>query len=322
MRQDLKRSLAILADCFDSREFPEVARIAAFLAALEAGYRPTPVDYARYYRLAGAALSDDPDTARATLDALVPGEAADPPVLVRWTAPSRSALQDEAEDRFGETAALFHPVDPTTFDLFSSRFDEAMNLLCRVWPDMAAEVRTLATHVLVATGAAGAADQFDGGSHYQLWGLLLLNPAFHASPVALAEVLVHEASHLLLFGLTTDEPLVRNPETALYPSPLRRDPRPMDGLFHAAFVSARMAMAMERFATAPGLRPEARDEARQRCEESIANFRLGAGTIETHAEFTPTGKAIFAGAQQALHGLEARLCDHTPPAGPSRGQRA
>lgn len=59
------------------------------------------------------------------------------------------------------------------------------------------------------------------------------------------EVLAHEAGHSLLFGLTVDEPLVLNLDDVLYPSPLREDPRPMDDIYHAAFVSAHMALAME-----------------------------------------------------------------------------
>ena len=58
--------------------------------------------------------------------------------------------------------------------------------------------------------------------------------------------LVHEAAHQLLFGLAVDEPLVLNSINERYGSPLRTDPRPMDGIFHATFVCARMYYAYER----------------------------------------------------------------------------
>jgi HEXXH motif-containing protein len=62
----------------------------------------------------------------------------------------------------------------------------------------------------------------------------------------MVDVLVHEASHLLLFGLVGGKALSRNDPAARYASPLRRDPRPIDGIFHAAFVATRVHLTMER----------------------------------------------------------------------------
>ena len=41
------------------------------------------------------------------------------------------------------------------------------------------------------------------------------------------DLLVHESSHVLLFGVAAEEPLTRNPGTERYASPVRRDPRPI-----------------------------------------------------------------------------------------------
>lgn len=54
------------------------------------------------------------------------------------------------------------------------------------------------------------------------------------------ESFIHECSHLHLYALMGNDPLVLNKESERYRSPLRIDKRPMFGLFHAAFVLARI----------------------------------------------------------------------------------
>ncbi|MFC3087528.1 aKG-HExxH-type peptide beta-hydroxylase [Tabrizicola soli] len=303
MRTQLGESLGVLIDCFDPQDFPEVKELAGFIAALEQGYDPSPSDYARHYQLATATLAEDVDTVRTVLSGFAVDTAADRHFLTRWSDTSKTLLQDMAVDRFGSVASLFNAVDPAIFAAFRTRLADGLGFLDRCWPEMAAEVSVLVKQVLVATGSQSATEHFDGGSHYQLWGMLILNPAFHRTPLAVAEVLVHEASHLLLFGFTTDEPLVLNPEADRYPSPLRRDPRPMDGIYHAAYVSARMALTMHRVATSATLGDDIRQEARRLRDEDIANFQKGADVVRAHARFTATGLAIFTNAEQAVRDL-------------------
>lgn len=307
MRSELADSLSVLIDCFDPDDFPEVEGLVRFVAAIGRGYDPSPTEYGRHYQLAAATLAEDADAVRIALSGFDGGAATDESFLTRWSDPSESMLQDMAMDRFGSVATLFDTVDPTTFEKFRIRLAEGLSFLDMCWPEMAAEVNVLVKQVLVATGAQSAAEHFDGGSHYQLWGMLILNPAFHRTPLAIAEVLVHEASHLLLFGFTTDEPLVLNPETSLYPSPLRHDPRPMDGIYHAAYVSARMALTMHKVANSPAVSGAIRLEAARMRDEDIANFRKGADVVRAHASFTETGLAIFRNAEEAVRDLTQRV---------------
>jgi HEXXH motif-containing protein len=73
-----------------------------------------------------------------------------------------------------------------------------------------------------------------------------VNAAAHDGWPRYLRTIVHEAAHLLLFGLARNEPLVNDGPARCHDSPLRRDPRPMDGLFHAAFVLARECFAFDR----------------------------------------------------------------------------
>lgn len=303
MRTQLRESFEVLSDCFDPKTFPEVAALNRFIAKLRQGYQPSSIDYGRHYELATATMAEDVRAARAILSAFATEQEGDRPFLTRWSDPAESLLQKVAAGRFGSVATLFHPVALQMFETFRGRLTAGLEFLRQCWPEMADEISVLVKQVLVATGSSNATEHFDGGSHYQLWGLLVLNPAFHRSPLAIAEVLVHEASHILLFGFTTDEPLVLNPESDLFPSPLRRDPRPMDGIYHAAYVSARMALTMDRVASASFLSEDIRDEARRLRDEDLINFQKGAAVVRAAANMTATGRAIFADAETAMQNL-------------------
>jgi HEXXH motif-containing protein len=204
--------------------------------------------------------------------------------------------------RMGEEAEQFAPVTAAMADDFAARVDVGFALLDRGLPDLAGEIRAIVHELLFAQAPAGAAIEFDGASHYQFWGLLLLNPRFHPTPLAVAEVLAHEAGHSLLFGMTIDEPLVTNPDTELYPSPLRLDPRPMDGIFHATFVSARMAWAMEELAASGVLDRDERERALAAAAVDRANFAKGMGVVDAHGALSETGRAVIEAARDWVEG--------------------
>ncbi len=204
--------------------------------------------------------------------------------------------------RMGEEAERFAPITSETSEIFAALVTEALAMLETGLPDLAGEIRSIVHEMLFAQAPEGAVTEFDGASHYQFWGLLLLNPRHHRTPLAVAEVLAHEAGHSLLFGLTVDEPLVTNPDTELYPSPLRRDPRPMDGIYHATFVSARMAWAMEGLAESGALDRRERERALAAAAVDRANFAKGIGVVDAHASLSRTGRAVIEAARDWVEG--------------------
>ena len=90
-----------------------------------------------------------------------------------------------------------------------------------------------------------------GASSFSLWGALALNSEAHPDWWQYIPRLIHEYSHNLLFGIARNEPLVFNDPEERYESPLRQDLRPMDGIYHALFVSAREALAMRAILSHP-----------------------------------------------------------------------
>lgn len=59
------------------------------------------------------------------------------------------------------------------------------------------------------------------------------------------EHLVHEAAHIHINSILATNPLVLNDISELYPSSVRKDPRPIIGIYHTMFVLCRVLMAFD-----------------------------------------------------------------------------
>src|SRR5262249_48678117 len=139
---------------------------------------------------------------------------------------------------------------------------------------------------------------FNGASTFFLWGAILLNANVSRVPISMVDSLVHESSHVLLFGLSANGGLTRNSGEERYASPVRTDRRPIDGIFHACFVTTRVHMAMKRLLDSGSLRETDSKLAIQhsRCNERAGRESLA--VLVSHAEPTRLGKAILSELQE------------------------
>ena len=218
-----------------------------------------------------------------------------------WGSVDSAALEVVLALRMGDEVAQFASVSESIAQRFAASVNEGLALLQAGSPELHGEIIGLLSEMLFAQAPAGAVMEFDGASHYQFWGLLMLNPSHHQTPLAVAEVLAHEAGHSLLFGLTVDEPLVLNGDDELFVSPLRPDPRPMDGIYHATFVSARMAWAMEALADSGLLTVAEQQQARAEAAKDRKNFASGLQTVMQYGRLSATGEQIMDNARHWVH---------------------
>ena len=116
----------------------------------------------------------------------------------------------------------------------------------------------------------------------------------------MVQALAHESGHNLLFGLCADGPLVENDDEERYASPLRPDPRPMDGLVHATYVSARMHQAMVRLRRSGALSRDQEAAADAAAADNRRAFLEGMHTIDRHAKLTELGAAVMSGARDSI----------------------
>jgi len=117
------------------------------------------------------------------------------------------------------------------------------DLLQRCHPEMYDEIRALVWTVKLFVGRVT-----QGLTDTRVFGEIYIRvPRSHVDPVFYyAEHMVHEASHLYLNCLMAQDPIVLNQGSEMFPSPLRKDPRPMYAVFHATFVAARMALTFRK----------------------------------------------------------------------------
>lgn len=196
------------------------------------------------------------------------------------------------------TRFVFNPPPPQAADEFPEFCHRAIALMTQADPELAGEFGGLVCEIVLASGrSTDGKIRFAGASSFLLWGAIVVSPSAHRTPISLVEGLAHESAHSLLFGLMVDEPLVLNPDWERFQSPLRDDPRPMDGIYHATFVVARVHYAMERLLASELLNAAAREEANEILVTNRMAFAEGLPIIERHGQLTSRGTAIIAAAK-------------------------
>ena len=175
---------------------------------------------------------------------------------------------------------------------------EALALLDDAAPELAGEIRGLLRELVLVTSAEGAG--LGGASTFYLWGAMFLNGPAHPDRVSIAEALAHESGHTLLFGLGMGSPLVENSPEERYPSPLRRDLRPLEGIVHATYVSARMCYALTRLLESDLLTKKERSAVLAARDRDRGAYRNGLQVVSEHARWTPIGAAAFEAARRYM----------------------
>jgi len=307
MRRSLADSLDYISSEISGLITFDQAAMAHLVGSLREGARYPPSTFGLYAELVPALESGDSADAERLLTDLVaerPGPpgwqllALDDP-LIAAQAPRYLRLMDSDPD----TRFTMLPPSPAAAAAFSQRFQRAYRLLRDAIPDLAMEFDALVSQVVMVVGDRDAAYPFDGGSSYMLWGGLFLNAESHSSDVALVEVMAHESAHILLFGHACDEALANNDDATLYASPLRDDPRPMDGIYHATYVSARMHWAMSRLLDSGLLDAPSRHHAKKARQADLESFMAGYEVVERHGDLTDTGSKVMAEAASYIDSI-------------------
>jgi HEXXH motif-containing protein len=194
------------------------------------------------------------------------------------------------------------PLSPDALAEAAGRVSAALDLIATADPELAAEIAAIVRQIVLVRAAPGSERDFGGASSFHLWGAVFLNAHRHASRVAMAEGLVHEAAHLLLFGEAGGERVVENDDGERHVSPLRDDPRPLDGIAHATFVLARMAYFAERLLASGGLSASERQEAEAALDRNRTDYRDAAEAIGRHARLTEAGGRMLGAAATYMSG--------------------
>lgn len=223
-----------------------------------------------------------------------------------------TALADPGKDAVAERYARFLNTDPSiNFEIFPppvelvekcrAQIREALSLLDAGDPDLADEIRALLRQIVLAAGSKDPkALTFDGASSFMLWGAIILNADRSDGPIGMVQMLAHESAHNLLFGFSADEALVDNSPEELFSSPLRKDPRPMDGIYHATFVTARMHRAVHQLIESRILDEASKEKAQEDLAENARLFAQGIETVRRFGKLSAMGEAVMRGASDYM----------------------
>jgi hypothetical protein len=222
---------------------------------------------------------------------------------------SDEALRNDVE-RYGRLLSLesgswpvLAPPKQAEWDLFQRNVAAALSLIEETDGGLASEFYALVTQI-VGMGAPQKSDGYGyaGDSSFMLWGAIMLSIRQHNTVLDMIAGLIHEAAHLLLFGLSVDNPFVENAVHERFSSPLRIDPRPMDGVFHATFVCARMHYAFARLLRASATLSQPLETAliERRVADCRSGFFDGYETVQRFGRLTANGQVILTAAAEYM----------------------
>jgi len=298
VRDALRASLTALLGAFAEQGAITPAEIDRVLAAVDS--QPImPALFGAYSDLVDATFRDAPEAATEALAALVhaAGRSDVPPLRFvtlddAALGPGMTARYVRLLDDDPDVPVKFQPLPPDELAGAARVAGEAFALLDRAAPEIAGELRAMISEIVFVGGGSGEYI-FHGAATFYLWGALFMNASRFPDRLGMAEGIVHEAAHSLLHGLTYGAPLVENPRDERYPSPLRYDPRPMDGIAHATYVLARMDHCVQQLLASGTLTEAERDAALARSRSNRGFYAEGLEQVDAHARFTPTGARVF-----------------------------
>lgn len=301
MRGRLESSLRYIIEQIEGEIALDRAALDGFLARLAAG----PIaarTFGAYCDLVLAIDEDRLDEARALLAEIAAAANRPADLVIQDLAdPAHDPIADRYVRLIDTDPAVSFSVFPPPADVAAAcraRIAAAFDLLDAGDPALAGEIRALIGEIVLAVGVEDPTLlTFDGASSFMLWGAIVLNAREQSTALDMAQALAHESGHNLLFGLCADGPLVENDDEAAYASPLRPDPRPMDGIVHATYVTARMHRAVDQLLRSGVLDEAAGARARASMIAHQHAFAQGLVIIDADAILTPRGRAIMDGAR-------------------------
>jgi hypothetical protein len=299
VKERLAESFHQIADASSPVSRFNEGRVAAFLHSISRAPKISPSLFAIYHEMLAAVDEDDVDRVSGLFVELVNQDLSDGPISLHnlideHLGQGNGARYKRWADVDPENRLNLIPLAPDEFRQIAATTRKAFALMDAGAPEVSSEIRSLLAEVVFANGAVGANLVFNGLSSFYLWGAVFLNAKAHTTTLKVVQTLAHESSHMHLFAAALDSPLVQNPYEHRFRSPLRSEPRPMDGIYHATYVTARMHYVLSRLHSSGVLAPALVEEADDCLARHVRAFREGYEVVSTHGKPTELGHDLLA----------------------------
>ncbi len=291
----------IFEACGEHFDFDE-RQAEALVSRIRAGSRETPYMFSLHFKLFEAIEDDRLDDVQALIARILSIGPAEPGVLLTsfvaeefpWDGEIIAdyfATEESSDYRYGAPAA----------DAVPSRRAElqvGLDLIYRGAPDLAAELEELVTTIILARRVpiettSRLLPPFEGASALRSFGAILLDVESDQTDMHCAITFIHEEAHQALFAFSPMESVVTNEYDERYPHPLRDDPRPLEGIFHATFVLARIVYGMEAMLSSGRLSSAEKSLAATISKTNQPLFFEALETVRRHGKLTPQGEAAL-----------------------------
>lgn len=189
-------------------------------------------------------------------------------------------------------------LDPDGYKRAVEWVNESLPTLRAVDPGIYDEFDYFVSGLRLFTGRAAR-----GITSSRCWGKILLripDPGEEsAEPVMyFLDHITHETSHIVLHAIMSTDPLIRNGFTERYSAPIRWDPRPLYGIYHAMFVLSRISRVLDAFA-----RREQRPSLEAGRDLAVERFYKGYRTIDEHGDLTDAGRQVLESCKAGVDAL-------------------
>lgn len=184
-----------------------------------------------------------------------------------------------------ENEMVLKPLLTEDIENYKEQITQAIKMIEKYDPDLYAEFKEYVYAIKIFVG-----DYMIASSSFDTFGTIFIStPPENRDPVLFyLEHLAHELSHLHLYALMGDDKIVLNSPQKTYRSPIRPDPRPMHGIFHAVFVLARLNRLFKRI-----LSNEKIPELEKRFQKDREDFLDGLKTVKKYSKLTEKGKHLI-----------------------------
>ena len=297
IRTRLASSLAHIFGRAESHVSVDRVRVEAALEHIRS-HKQDPGVFARYYDLIFAITSNQIAKADTLLEEII--ERSAHPASFAITPYNRKSLGSDY-DRFpqllfSEYSSANPMASPSKVQAaaWTEMLHGALEIVSRVDKTIYDEIMGLLVRVYIAVDSKDpTAKRFGGVTSFLVWGGSFINIEFYRTGWDAVQFLVHEVTHALLFALSFDEPLVQNSPDESYQSPLRADPRPMDGIFHATLVCARLAAFNQAWLESGLLEGADRKKTEIAVQNRKQKFRDGFVVIDRHGKLSEQARHLI-----------------------------
>lgn len=257
-----------------------------------------PGIFARYYDMIFAINSNQFVVANQLFTEII--ELSNLPVEFTISSYSKKTLKSDYErfprllfSEYEEANPMASP-SKDVFTTYARMTQEGMRIVRQIDKSIYDEMTGLLSRIYIATGSNNtSASNFAGVTSFMVWGASFINVDFYKTQWQVVQFLVHEITHSLLYGISYDNPLIMNHPADNYKSPLRTDGRPMDGIYHATLVCARLAEFNRMWLESGLLDKDARDRIEQTMAQNLMCFQDGAETITKHGKLSVQAQQLL-----------------------------